>query len=57
MVVFEMVEDHQKGVAVVLQPRDTPLLGSTRYIAHQAKIWQDNTLTDYICLIVLMIPM
>jgi hypothetical protein len=32
-------------------------LGSTQYIAHQAKIWQDNTLIDYVCLIVSSFPM
>jgi hypothetical protein len=55
MEVYERVEDDQRGVGVMLQPLDVPLLGSTQYIAHQAKIWQDNTLMIH--LIVLTFPM
>jgi hypothetical protein len=54
---YERVEDDQSGAGVVLQPEDAPQLGSTRYIVHQAKIWQDNTLTDSVHLIVLAFPM
>jgi hypothetical protein len=57
MEVYERGEDDQRGAGVVFQPYDTPLLGSTRYIAHQAKIWQDNNLTDSVRLIVLTFPM
>jgi hypothetical protein len=56
MEIYERVEDDQRGARVMLQPKDTPLLGSTRYIAHQAKIWQDNTMTYSMHLIVSMFP-
>jgi hypothetical protein len=44
--VYERGEDNQDVVRVITNPRTCP------YIAHQAKIWQDNTLTDFVCLIV-----
>jgi hypothetical protein len=46
MEVYERVKDDQMGA-----------MGSTRYIVYQAKIWQDNTLTDSICIIVSIVPM
>jgi hypothetical protein len=56
MEIYERVEDDQRGARVMLQPKEMPLLGSTQYIAHQAKIWQDNTLTYSMCLIVSTFP-
>jgi hypothetical protein len=41
--VYERVEHDQRG--------------SNTYIAHQAKIWLDHTLTDSVHLIVSMFPM
>jgi hypothetical protein len=57
MEIYERAEYDQRGAGVVLQPWDVLLLGATRYIAHHAKIWQDNTLTDSVCLIVSMFSM
>jgi hypothetical protein len=57
MEVYERVDDNQRGAGVMLQPYDAPLLGSTRYITHQTKIWEDHTLTDSVCLIVLTFSM
>jgi hypothetical protein len=57
MEIYERVEDDRRGAGVMLQRYDAPLLGSTRYKAHQAKIWQDNILTDSVHLIVLTFPM